>query len=487
MNHIPEIQDPRRLETVISPSDFAALYVSSSWKRELLGAFFEALGKRFGTDILLRVPDAARGLHPAIFKDLPAVQRLRERGLLTDVGFLPGYPDEPALYRAYAKGASSGSGAHFSSPERALWSALGECIERSLWFHAEEWYGNKTRPSLYRSLPGEKLDPSSISGFSEAQKEADPLLATGAETVFEWIRAKELISDKDIWVPLQLLSAEYANKKQKSPYHPSNTEPLLRPTVTTGLATGATLEEATLYGALEVIERDAFMIAWLNNLSSPRLDPESLSAEHSDIAAMLASFKRHRLRAEMLLLPTDFPVHVVAGVLIDETCNGPAFTVGAKAHWDIKEAVLGAFSESTSVRYSLKKKGSEKAEAKAMGRKERLAYWAEKDNLPRAGFFTRGDLMPHVPAPTARDGQEGWQKIIRHMAHKRYRLFAPEISSPASRSSGFRSVYVFSPDLQPLHLDERAPCFGGPRLSDIPRELGYAAADTLNPEPHPFP
>ena len=42
---------------------------------------------------------------------------------------------------------------------------------------------------------------------------------------------------------------------------------MLRWAVTTGLATGQSLEEAIAKGILEVVERDAFMISYLNRLS----------------------------------------------------------------------------------------------------------------------------------------------------------------------------------------------------------------------------
>lgn len=42
-----------------------------------------------------------------------------------------------------------------------------------------------------------------------------------------------------------------------------------------GCALGGSLEEAVLYGMLEVVERDSFLLTWYAQLPLPRLDPRS--------------------------------------------------------------------------------------------------------------------------------------------------------------------------------------------------------------------
>ena len=46
---------------------------------------------------------------------------------------------------------------------------------------------------------------------------------------------------------------------------------LLAPSTSSGLACHGSLEEASLSGLFELVERDAFMLVWSNRLSLPRL------------------------------------------------------------------------------------------------------------------------------------------------------------------------------------------------------------------------
>ncbi|MCE9644331.1 YcaO-like family protein [Candidatus Parcubacteria bacterium] len=462
--------------------------MKSYWKRSFLEALLGTLEERLGIEILTKVPENLRDVHLLIFKNLTIIEKLRRQGILEKVEVLNPPPDEPPLYRVHTKGHLRASGASFLDPEKALWSALGECVERSLWSGSSEWYEKKIKVSSYKELPGDKIDPRSITGFSEEQKSLDPMLQVDESTVLGWVQAKEKISGKMIWVPLQLFSAEYCQKRQKSPERPENVEPLLRSAVTTGLATSShSHEEAVLYGALEAIERDAFMICWLKRLSPPRIDINHLAEQDDDLKSILDSLARYHLRAELLLLPTDFPFLVIAAVLLDESGKGPAFTMGAKAHWDMKTAILGALSEAASVRFSLKTAYEAPVDMKKVGRKERLIYWAKEENTPKRSFLTQGEIRKITLEENKSDTGTESLRLSEALRNKKYPLYEVEISSEASRRSGFRSVCVHIPDLQPMHLDERVPALAGKRLAEIPSLLGYEPAKEMNPEPHPFP
>src|SRR5205085_9014227 len=70
-----------------------------------------------------------------------------------------------------------------------------------------------------------------------------------------------------------------------------------------GYAAGPTLEEAALHALLEVVERDAFMIAWANRL---RLRPLELSPTARDgLGDVVAAWQRPGLEVRCGLVELD--------------------------------------------------------------------------------------------------------------------------------------------------------------------------------------
>ena len=55
--------------------------------------------------------------------------------------------------------------------------------------------------------------------------------------------------------------------------------PHIRDSISTGLATGSTRLQAVENAALECIERDAIVITWLNQLSVPLIDQQTIPDE----------------------------------------------------------------------------------------------------------------------------------------------------------------------------------------------------------------
>jgi len=272
---------------------------------------------------------------------------------------------------------------------------------------------------------------------------------------------------------------------------------MLRWSITTGLATGKYLEEAIIKGILEVIERDAFMISYLNKLSPPIIDLEYLSAQDEETARIIKNFKRYNLEIYALQLPTDFSdIYIVAAFIIDCTGLGPALSIGASADFNVKTAFLDALSESLSVRFSLKFKDrfKNKIDLNKIGQEERIIYWAKQENLPKIDFFFKGERIKinlkqdfYKITDDKKYYKEKLKFLVNELRAKNYEACYVELTTPEIKKLNLRSVFVVIPELQPLHLDESIPYFGGKRLKEVPLKLGYQPAEVLNQEPHPFP
>lgn len=95
----------------------------------------------------------------------------------------------------------------------------------------------------------------------------DPKIMIGPEIdiddneFLEWIPGTDLVSNTTIWIP-----AYYVVLKEDL-----NGPPLLRLRTTNGIASGNTFDEALCHGLYEVIERDAWTLAWLRSITFPQI------------------------------------------------------------------------------------------------------------------------------------------------------------------------------------------------------------------------
>lgn len=448
------------------------------------------LEKTLGTPLLIEPPYLLKELGFESDEPLRIAQKLYENGFIDQYpssGYVQ-FPDEPSVF-SVGFGGNSG-GAHFFNKSRAVWSALGEYIERKTW-GTIDMEPDKIMRGTRANISHPTIDPSSVSGFSEEQRTQHSNLRHVPNSEYGWIPTTSIVSGKKIFAPAQLLSAKFWHENVRH-----GKEPMLRWAVTTGLATGQTMTSAILRGALEVIERDAFMITYLNRLSPPHIDLDSLSHQDHKIGALIEKFKRYGLDLFLLLPPSDFDIPIVIAATVDRSGTGPALTVGAKADFNIREAILGALSESLHVRLTLKSRATlpDDFPTEKLDREERLLYWKDPKRLPLIEFWFKGPktavriLPTHLDQRSKGQDERELEKIAEMARVNDCEFVYAEIVSPEVHSvCNLRTVFVMSPQLQPLHLKESIPYLGGERLTEVPKKKGYTPAHKLNLEPHPFP
>lgn len=497
---------PTELRTTISARELGKMKKQGGLSGKIAGAATVFLEKYFGTPLLLDVPPALQEIDTELFDAVHSAEKLQALGIIEKIEKRPNYPDEPFVHRfsiTTQKTKQAGSGADFFSEKSAIWKALGEATERDLWATKNDLIKSVLRLP-YGKIANQALNIFKLAGFSEEQKKLAPQLSFDENTVFGWVSATSLSghpSGEKIFCPAQLINSHYFKKNVTA--EKTGKEPILRRCITTGVATSGILEEAILKGVLEVIERDAYIIAYLNKISPPIIDFEHLSFQDAQLEKVFKMFRRYHLEAYLLKLPTDFSVPVVSAIILDKSGKGPAFVIGNSAKLDLKSAILGALTEALSIRLSLRrdwetKKDSPLPELEKFGQYDRMIYWARPENSARLDFMIRGEKIKIDLAAAGNffdNAQEIKDKkyfqrkmaeLVGELQKKSYEACYVEFSDKAVQRLGLHCVQAVIPELQPIHLEERFPCFGGKRLQEVPKLLGYAPAEKLNQEPHPF-
>lgn len=121
--------------------------------------------------------------------------------------------------------------------------------------------------------------------------------------------------------------------------------------VSNGCAAGSSLAEAAVFGLAEVIERDAFMVAWHSARPLRRIDP--IGCALPMVAAMLARLRAQGLDVDVLDIGAGLPGCTLAVKIVDPDLRwGPYVTYATATDWQPEHALKSALQEGITALYS---------------------------------------------------------------------------------------------------------------------------------------
>ena len=406
-------------------------------------------------------------------------------------------PDEPT-YVSYA--GAMAQGAHVIGQSMAEYTTGmhvdRDCALAAVLAEAVERYSVTYIPkdqlvfAAACDLDGQTPSPGRFALFHRSQYAADafPFVPFTASTPIHWIRGFSLPSGDEAFLPAQLvflLANVHAVDEQMIGYPTSS-----------GVACGATREEAILRGLLELVERDAFMIVWSNRLSLPTLD----SRDDPRLASIDAGFSATGLRYGGVDLSGFFGIPTVLGVVHGTPGELGALGVGAACALTIQDAYHKALTEAFSVRTHVRdavyeNPGLIPSSPDAVNTfDDHIFFYGHQQRAPLAEFLDSSSVRRRtidVP-PLKRDNlKDQIEAVIALLAERDVSAYAVEVTSPDVRPTGLVVMRVICPELCPLDVVDRARFLGGTRLYRAAFEAGLAPGplefDDLNPYPHPFP
>ena len=436
--------------------------------------------------------------------------RLLQTGYLSSAQLVEGkFSDEPPSFMSvvqfpHNKKASGwqGSYVHLFDPSRTYWPALGEAIERLCLLHPH-YTPRETIQSSYKNLQKPKVDIFDLAGFTTQERQKSSSQNNNsydADSRFMWLPCTELTHQTTIYAPLQWFSFSHVMAVLTDRSSTAAREAMLTAPITTGAAAGQTQDDAILTGLFEVIERDAFMIYWLNQIPAKRINLQTIKNE--ELQQLMTIAADYRLEVHALYLQTDVPVHTIGLVLLDRTGVGPAVMVTAKTGWHIDAILISLLHESLGRRskarttYTEVKKENKTLHPDKLGHTDRMLYWYNPKQIEKIEPFISGELVAHTNLPSYKatgSAKDDLQQLITWFHTHDYQILYRELISPKLKNltEDMSVVMVKVPKLQPLYLEEWLRSTHGARLRDIPEQLGYPRPkdkdDPFHREPHPFP
>ncbi|HVB25161.1 MAG TPA: TOMM precursor leader peptide-binding protein [Ktedonobacteraceae bacterium] len=275
-----------------------------------------------------------------------------------------------------------------------------------------------------------------------------------------------------------------------------------------GCATGSSLEEAILFGLLELMERDAFLITWYARLAPRKIDPWSCRSRSTlDILDRI-----DRLNYDVYLFDTRLdvtPPSVVAVALLRADDLGK-LVLAAGSSLDPDDAIRAALCEVAAYIPTFSVRLANNMEAmQAMAHDYRKITKLEHHSLlyglpemaSRADFLFQNASINTVAElyheweekrPRSHDLLDDLRYCIDEILQLGMDVIVVEQTCPEQEQTGIKAASVIVPGLLPIDFGwGRDRVFDLPRLRTVPRTAGYLEKDfdpTLsNPAPHPFP
>ena len=373
---------------------------------------------------------------------------------------------------------SSGGGLTINE---ALFSTFGELVER----YSSCFYNkNDLIFSSYKRIKDKAIDINEISLFHEEQykQENFPFVKLDENLEIHWTHCYDITENEYKLYPARLVYMPFLEK-----------EPNIGFTTSNGLSNHTNFFRAVLNGLYEIIERDAFMLAWAGHLDLPKIK----------INKELESYIRK-------IFPPNYEFHFID---ITSDLGIPSIWVIVKINTDFGDCIFSATScrgtYSLAIKKVLKEVGQVGIYIRALVNERRkngwnpsfedvksfddcMAFYNIKKEYIEPAFGKYLNKEPDLEVNFNENEKELKEKdeilseikrIIKIFKQKHYNVLIKDMTSPDIRELGFYVVRIISPQLVPIHAEYKYPLLGSRRIYELTGKHFHQ----LNKFPYPFP
>lgn len=287
---------------------------------------------------------------------------------------------------------------------------------------------------------------------------------------------------------------------------------------TNGCALGSCLEEAIVYGILEVAERDAFMLTWHSRIPARAidLDATALDAAADRDPAIIAAAITHATgyRVSLFDITTEVGIPCVWAMATHPRLSDGGLAPGAGelalfcaagSHLSPERAALSALVElGPQLADAIRRFPARSADATAYltcPDKVRTIFdhavaFGDSRAYQRLGFLTEPPDRPRPlaavgPWPANADLRDDLLEMVDRFRRENMEVIVVNQTAPEHRALGLHCVRVLIPGTLPLTYGHwRRRLRNLPRLLTLPQRLGHAQAPLapadINQLPHPF-
>ncbi|ANX11592.1 bacteriocin biosynthesis protein SagD [Fictibacillus arsenicus] len=347
----------------------------------------------------------------------------------------------------------------------------------------------------YSKVEKYALDPESIGVHTKEQYERShfPFKPLDRDRPVHWVWGYSLTEERPILVP-ETFAYYSLGGGEGFVYETSN-----------GCAVGGSLEEAILYGIFEIVERDAFLMAWYGQLPIPRLDSKTI--DDTELQLML-----HRLQSitgyeiHLFNSTTENGIPSIWAMAKNTKDDGLNLLCAAGAHLDPVRAVKGAVQELSGMLFNMdnefvmnRKKYEKVLRDSYLVRhmEDHSMLYGLKEAEKRMFFLLDKRMNKNFkdefqPVRQNADLLDDLNGVLETFKKLNLEVIVVDQTGPELKLNGLHCVKVVIPGMLPMTFGHHLTRLKGlDRVLTVPAKLGYVKQPLtygeLNPYPHPFP
>ncbi|MEU9098410.1 TOMM precursor leader peptide-binding protein [Streptomyces sp. NPDC048361] len=365
--------------------------------------------------------------------------------------------------------------------------------------------------------PGAALDPAATGSHEphRYQEPGFPFQPFHPDLVMPWVWGYSLTREQPVLVPESL--AYYRLGRHRTP----SVRPLVSE-ISNGCALGGCIEEAALYGLLELAERDAFLLTWYARLPAPALD---LHTARDRRIGLLADRIRERTgyRVEVFDVTGSEGIPCFWAAAIDEeprpapgtepAAPRPSVLCAGGSGLDVERGVFGALHELVTAIEAYGLIYPQRAQDAARMRDDpelvrlmddhallycdpvaarRLDFLLAPGGRPPRERRNLSELGDRRPWPRHPDLRSDLDELVGRFAASGLEAIVVDQTTPVHAASDLACVKMLVPGLLPMTFGHQLRRITGlDRVLTVSHRLGHTSRplhpDDVNPHPHPFP
>lgn len=358
--------------------------------------------------------------------------------------------------------------------EQAKVKAIAEATE---WFVCGHVIESNLVEGSFNDIGDSAVTPQSIISYLPDQFEK--IQPFDPNAMYQWFKAKEMFTNTERLVLADLIFFPYFPKYGKR-YAFSNSS---------GVAAHITVEHAIEHAVLENIEREAFMVNWLNFLKRSLIEIESLPR---DLRKRIGALKQIGFRVGII----DITLDLTPVVMVVVTRNNPPFlSCSTASGYDIVQILDRAIMEAEASVYCHMKNGSSRVILMPQEVTRTMDHGAFYENVDRIKYaeFLFGDnnqqttLLDMKSDTTIHSANELYGAI----RNSGLTILTVHFTEQAElRYLPYEVVRVLIPGIVPMNFGYGVEPLGLDRVRSLPVKCGLLNKpmdiNKLNRFPHPF-